>query len=124
MVLSHLRSSGSVEFGTCIEFLQNACNKHLPKVAKGNKQKEDWFDSNGVVFCELVRQRGEARQLFLVSRSVVLKKCHRRWSTLVRERERMMRDTFWSNLAREIQSSNDKRDTKAFFAAIKLVYGG
>jgi hypothetical protein len=123
MILSRLRISPTVEFGECIQFLQKAVSK-LPKKAKGKKQKEDWFDSDDVVLCDLIKKRREAWLLYLKCGSLTIKKCHRRLSKLVLRRERNMRDVFWVNLAREIQAFDDKNDAKSFFAAAKLVFGG
>jgi hypothetical protein len=111
MILSRLRISPTVEFGECIQFLQKAVSK-LPKKAKGKKQKEDWFDSDDVVLCDLIKKRREAWLLYLKCGSLTIEKCHRRLSKLVLRREWNMRDAFWVNLAREIQTYDNKNDAK------------
>ena len=86
----------------------------------------DWFDENDQEILELLQTKKRLSDTLLndklKNRSAVEKKYKEHKATLQRELRRM-KNEWWSNISREVQSAYDRKDTKNLYTLMRQVFG-
>lgn len=84
------------------------------------RRHADWFDDNDQEIRRLLYERNVARQALLSGGS---RGRYCKLKATAQRRLRGMKDTWWKVLAEEMETLFTSGDSKAFFAAMKLLYG-
>ena len=93
-------------------------------VGHSKRKHQDWFDDNNEPICSLIEEKRKAHTLLLACPTSAERRDNfTRLRNLAQSSIREMKDGWWRRKATEIQAAADRNDPKAFFEAIKLVYG-
>ena len=103
------------------EMVNNAALNTLRKV---KCKHQDWYDVSDQIVQDLLQVKAITHQAYLVYPNSTSKKCAfvSAKSTLWRQL-RAMKDQWWINKAKELQSFTDCNDSRIFYQAIKGMYG-
>ena len=86
----------------------------------------DWFDENDQEIMNLLETKKTLYNTLLndnlKNRSIVEKKYKEHKANLQRELRRM-KNEWWSNISREVQSAYDRKDTKELYSLLRQVFG-
>lgn len=88
------------------------------------KKNKDWFDANDQEIRDLVAKKRKAHQAVLTLPNCSLKKeAFRATCSHLQRKLRELKDTWWTNLAKEIQQYADAGNYRRFYEALRAVYG-
>ena len=109
----HWNSLKSAITDTCNEFLGLKQRKH-----------QDWFDENDNDINKVTADARKALREYLKDpRNEAKKKRHRELKAQVQVRTRALKNQWWVNKSREIQSLADSNNTRGFFRETRAVFG-
>ena len=88
------------------------------------RKHQDWFDENDSEISALLSEKQKAHQEYLSNPTARSKKQKlESVRRVVQNKIRQVKDTWWADKAKELQSHADAHNTKAFFSGLKEIYG-
>lgn len=101
--------------------IHDACSESIGFKKHVNK---DWFDENDHEIVNLIEQTRKALACHLNNlNSESKRKKHRDLKAKVQSATRTIKNNWWTNKAKELQTYIDKNDMKNFFSATRVLYG-
>ena len=114
--------------GSWVDFKQQVYATSSDILGFKVRKHKDWFDENNEIISELLHTKRALHQKLLnpnISEAVKLstKKSLSEHKASLQRELRIIKNTWWSGIAADIQSAFDRKDTKTVYSLLKGVFG-
>lgn len=114
--------------GSWVEFKQKVYDVSADILGFKTRKQKDWFDENNVEIANLLDIKHVLHKKLLNSNlsdkeRLTTQQSLRKHKSVLQKELRTMKNTWWSNMAAEVQLAFDKKDSKTMYDLLKQVFG-
>ena len=86
-------------------------------------KRADWFDESDAEIANLVAEKNAKHKAYIATNSQVSKQELQKAKRKLQRKTRQLKNNWWLNKAKELQTLADQNNSAAFYSALKEVYG-